>query len=607
MHDYFSAAAGLRASMTHASSVLSVGDTLATQLFPLASEPSYALLGALFESLVAQKSGAAEMKRLDKALNLWRTLTTLIGDLRAARDDLDAGAALPSDADKGAAAIASAAGLRDTILPNIQDWTRESLDFLHDPNLINYLPSSGQATDADPKTWNWHELVTARRTGALRWELLKASSGTAGTAMALGAVSGYSTRLVVGSWRNAIVGGPPRNHPLRSRLVARTGGAWLRAHMPTVTPSLGDLLTQLQAGVGVALPDSVVRQLDQAMKAAYGQFLPAKSAPEFKRAYGAMLRHLSILDQLRFWVEAPAGQPAVPVIPPPVALPASVLTKATATLNLLGSNAAGAGQGGTVKSPAGIGGGGQAGTNINAKAYSGKSGAEWWKIVLAVLVTIILTAVGIIVGILGGPAGMGAGGAIGLSLGVAFGNAIGAWGDNSFDTVAQTQQALSTPDAAVICKELFDLDITLYAAASNFLTVLKGAGLAYPETPDLGTPPFSELLAVKYLDIHRAMPTLDSFAAYPTSPLEQVTPSGSPGWHYGAGVLPDSAIGPTGLQPFDSASLSLSLWRSCLFGEATLANQNHNLEADRGFMMLCWSGLTKPQPVSVKLLAYQAI
>lgn len=377
--------------------------------------------------------------------------------------------------------------------------------------------------------------------------------------------------------------------------------------MPMITPSLGDLLTQLQTGVGASLPDGVVRQLDQAMKAAYGQFLPAKSTLDFKRAYGAMLRHLSVLDQLRFWIDVPAGMPAVPVIPPPITLPASVHAKAAAALNLLGSNAAGAGQGGTVKSPAGLGGGGQAGTNVNAKAYSGKSGAEWWKILLAVLVTIILTAVGIIVGILGGPAGMGAGGAIGLSLGVAFGNAIGAWGDNSFDTVAQTQQALSNPDAAVICKELFDLDITLYAAASNFLTVLKGAGLAYPETPDLGTPPFSELLAVKFADIHRSMPTVDSFAAYPTSPLELATPSGSPGWHYGPGVLPDSAIGPSGSQAFDSASLSLSLWRSCSFGEDLLARENHNLEADRGFMMLCWSGLAKPQPITVKLLPYHAI
>jgi hypothetical protein len=619
MRDYFSAAAGLSAGTTYASTILSTGDPLTASLSALTAQPSHALLGAFFDALVAHDWGTDEMQQLNKALDLWTTLTTLIGQLRQARASLEAGVANPTDSDTAIAAIAAAAGARDRILPQIQDWTKQAGDFVQDPSLLKYLPTCGEATDSDPKTWQWPELVMTRRTGALRRELLKSSTGTAATALALGAVSGYATQLTMGSWRNAVVGGPPRNHPLRSRLVARTAGAWLRANSPALTPSLSELLTKLQTGIGPTLPSALTAQMDKAMNTAYGQFLPAKAPPDFKKAYRSLLRHLEILDQLRFWIDVPLGQPSVPVIPAPKPPPIQVLVQASAVGGTSGGGGGGggggaSGQSGTIK----IQSGGQAGANVAAKNYTGKSGAEWWKIVLAVFVTILLVAllgiVGAIVGALGGPPGIAtgavAGGSIGLGLGVAFGEAIGAWEDNSHDTLAQAQQALSSPDGAVICKALFDLDIALYSAASQFLTLLKGIGLAYPETPDLTTPPFKELLTVQSLEIHRAMPTPESFAAYPTSPVELATsPPQTPGWPYGPGALPGSAIdqSPVQLTSVTAASLSMVLWRDCFNGEDVLGHENHNLESDRGFMMAAWKGATKPQPISINLLPYGAI
>jgi hypothetical protein len=603
MMDVHAAVAGLNFAKAAASSSPTPG--LAKFLQPLSSDEAVGLLGALLDHLVWHAdSSKAEMKLLEEADTMWTDLLDLIEKLRAGRQALEAGVADPSDPQVAVDAIAAAAGLQNEVVPAMIVWCNQFVAFVQKPELLKYIPAAGQAKDLPAKKWSWSDLIAGRRTAAFRTALLESAAalGSQERAFALGAIGGYATRTCASAYLNGAVGGPRRSHPYRTRLAARSVGAWIRAKHGPQTLSLAGLAGKLRSEVGTTLPASIATIVSKALDAAYGKDLPGKPKPDLAAGYESLLRQLDIVARFTMF-GGPAG-PGGGTIAPPVSVPADI--KATAQGASGGSGSGGANGPGLVPQSPGGGSGSSGGTS--GKSYTGKKGGSFWKQLLAVIVTIVLGIIGgVLGGLIGGPAGAGGGAAIGIGLGAAFGEAIGAWEENTPDVVAQSQQALSAPDAAQVCVELWQADAALYQLAQLFLTVLKVGGLAYPEEPELKSPPFAQFMALDDPDglFRRPIPDPAEFPGPPPTAIEKPTVTGYP---YKDGDPPSVFLQPTATGAKSAANLAVLYWKDQAHPPGDyMQRENINLDADRGFHARCWEGKVAPNPVTGKVLAYGAV
>lgn len=581
MHDIHTAIVGLVAARKQAGAAADIAQFLA----PLDAAPGAGIAGALIDHLVWHADdSASEMRLLRRSHGIWSRLLAAIGALRSARSALEAGVADPTDFAKAKAAIGAAAQLRDELLPGIATLGESVTKFVQDLGTTDFIPEHAQAHDLPVDDWSAVDLLAGRRTAALRLELLQAAAvhGTSAQSFAVGAVAAYATRHAAGAYRNVVVGGPPRNHRYRSRLAARTIGAWLHKQGPVGAMPLSQVAALLRKELGDALPLALADTVNTAWKQTFAA-LGTVPTLDLEHGYIVLLRQLDMLSSLT--LAGPSGT-SVPgssgsglVAPPPV------------TPGLAGSTSGSPGlqpQGGAGGWGAGGGTGGQGGP----VKVSG-SGKFSWKSLLAALLTIVL---GVLGGIFGGPLGAGAG----ILAGVGFGAAIDAWKVNEVQVNAAGtfSQALTGSDAGQLCHELFLLDVQLFTLATGLLQALKVGGVAYPDSYDLTAYPFAQFTAVptdEYV-LRRSMADPFEHLVFPTSPVELPTPGGV---GLPVGTSPAAALG---------TAFTLRLWHSIAGGDAAwLRRENYQIDADRGAGMPCWKGVTKTDPVQVSLLNYHAV
>lgn len=604
MHDVHAAIAGLSAAKANAIAFKKVnpsGAKLGDYLKPLDTAPAAAQAGALLDQFVWHAGDSeSEMILLRRVDKIWQRLSTAAVALRGARTALEAGIADPSNSTKANEAIAAAAGLRDELLPQMKVIGQDVASFAEDLGSTDFLPEHAQAQDKPLASgWSSSDLFAGRRTGALRAALLAsgAAAGEEGRAFALGALSAYTTRVTVGAYRNAVVGGPPRNHRYRSRVAARTVGAWLRKHRPADTQPLDELAKVLRGKVGDDLPIAIAGAFAKAWEEAFASFLTAP-APDIRHGYAVLLEQLDILSRLT--LAGPTGT-SVPGsagsgFPAPVPVSAAVTVKLPANTGPGTVTQGGAGGWGG-NTPAG-GGVGPVGKPKKKKKFS-------WKVALA---AVVIIALGVVGALTAGPPGA----AGGILAGAAFAVAIGAHkeADGIEVGVGATgtyEAALTSPDAAQLCQELFLLDVQLFTLATTLLQALKTVGLAYPDAFDLESYPFAQFTKVAAADQSIRKPMADplDFLSFPTSPIELPSTGDGP---FTNGSDPGGAIDAPPTERWTAADLTVDHWVSEVLQKgARLHRGNYQLDADRQPGMRCWQGKTKSEPVQITPLVFDAV
>jgi hypothetical protein len=146
---------------------------------------------------------------------------------------------------------------------------------------------------------------------------------------------------------------------------------------------------------------------------------------------------------------------------------------------------------------------------------------------------------------------------------------------------------------------LFDIHSQLWESLDRAYNFLAFHGLIYPGSL-VDVPVYSQFttLSLAAQWPHRPVnDAVDWYHLYPFSPIENppTTPSG-----FANGSHPDAFV-PLAVQRF-----TLPLWEQIARGETD--SSNLDLDADRGFMHLCWAtgGSINDDPVNVSLLAYGA-
>jgi hypothetical protein len=591
--DFHTSIASLRVAQRTLSAAIAAGRVPARAAprlrAALAAAPDMAAFGALLDTTLYHCGPTQpELDLLTKAAGLWGRFRQLMGELAAVRGQFESLVANPNQPDV-VGQTQSLASHIPRLGDDVKQWSDDATAFIKGLSQLTYLPEVGQSHDAPVGRWSWLDLATGRRTGALRAALLDravASADQGAVAFACAAIAGYAGRLCASGYGTRVVGGPRRSHPYRSRLAARTVGAWVRQNYPGDTVPLTDLGQRVAALLGnpPAFPRAARAALAGAMADAYRGVAPA---PDLDLAAARVAQHLQLLSILT--MSDPGASPPVPV-PAPVS--AAVQTAAQ-------SRGLSAAQFPTFPMPPGP----------NPAVSIATGVGPFWKTLLASVLTILLGLAFAVLGFLiAGPPGAGIGAGLGVGLGTWIGVQIGAWKLDDRQVSAATRQADLRSDQAIqVCYGLELLQEALYAAGDQFLVALKAAGLAYPEGRDLSSVLFGQFLTMPRYDPVFRRPDHDPnhFTVYPQTDVEVPNRVGS--YPYRAGSSPAAFLDAPGGPPDATvAGLGPRLWleEEAGGGGTDLRQRNRQLDADLGPADVCWRGRVTVTPIQVTPLAY---
>jgi hypothetical protein len=556
----------------------------------LSVAPNHALLGSLLDQMFAHAvSDGSELALLTRAADLWKTGLDLYNNLASVRNRLEGALANPADP-ASVSDFNSAAADVQFFAQNAYALQAQVTSLRDDIVPLAYLTAHPRQLDQPPPAWDWSNRLLGRRTDALVRNLNRFANDSPTRAFAFGALTGYAANVAGSAYLGIVVGGPRRSHRFRDRVARNTIGSWLRRAYAS-TPSPGQLAQSVRFGSSThpTLPTGVARLLREALKESF-DLSRTPALPDLQLGYRRMLEHLNLLDNFArpqiptppqtFWLAKLYGDPSNP---PPSLRPQDI---------------------GPTGDP---GGGVSVGTNSPGDPAPGQSDNSNSSEICGIIALILII----------------------VDLIQAFVQCIGQWAnkhkctfwDNMLlkklwekdppdprdpppttDVTASSSQltAMSSSDEITqLIGCLFDIHNQLWEALDRAYNFLAFHGLIYPGSL-IDAPVYSQFTTLKLSAQwpHRTVnDAINQYHLYPFSSIENpaTTPSG-----FANGAHPDVFL------PLAIGRFTFPLWQQIVRGETD--SSNLDLDADRGFIHLCWAtgGSINDDPVSVNILSYGA-
>jgi hypothetical protein len=558
MIDYFSHVSALRACLNSITSSKPADPAqpkaVSNALAAAQKEPGGAILGALVDHLLQYSDAktSVEIGLLVKAAALFKKAVAIFNTISVTRSSLEAGLTTPTDPAVLAPYNQALAAL-PVIGTNIQNLLA-SLKSFQASFSGDWMNPVGQQQGTPVTQWVWRDVFLARRTTAFVASAQALATTTRQQAFAIGTLAGAAGNLLGSAYVNSVVGGPRRSHQLRHRLAAYSVGAWLRDNDPQYAGSLATIRSAITFGQQgtPTLPTDIKSLAHGALQKAY----PSGTAalPDLDLGYKNLLEHLQLLQEFTL---------------PPVTQPMNN----TLMTEILGLNI-GLGVDNTNPHGSGIG------TNYPGIGTHESAGAvcetlliwffyppAWWE---------------------------------------AAANALGPGGgpdptpeDPLGDDEDQLVVASKSPAALNAINNLYAMQMSFWQGLSAARTALVLRGLLYPNPDDLTNPTFAQFLTIPHGTLKYPllpMPATDDGTNAPTTTVELPATSPSP---YAAASTPLAFL--TGDPGHSVSALSPALWVAMIENpgsEVVLRNPiallpnysgNFNLDADRGFLALCWT------------------
>lgn len=569
----------------------------------LSSAAGSAHLGSLLDEVTwLATTGEEEFGVVEEVAALWREGIGLYEALGRFRVALQRALDTPTDSTVVDQLNTAGNALR-VLAPAVEQYIKDLQVLRAKVASHSYLHTHPRQGDAEVETWNWADLLQARRTDAFVRELLRCASTPSARAFALGVLARYGANVSGAHYVSQTVGGPRRSHPIRNRVARNSIGAWLQVHhagMPSLT-GIADLIE-------AQLPDGLDPEIDTLLTTALDTTYPMAGLPEppsFKVGLERMLVHLRLVDSLRVpplpaalsdrVVLALFADPVVPYVPS--------LTDQTVLVESGGQPGV-AGSGGGVH-PLSYGDDGPT-HQQDPDSTETKCGSFWEALGWSFLF------------LLGGWHAC----VIRWSDGdrcqlwdditqnweTAFSNGVYVGGGVDTDYPAQALTAsdmdklAQRPELLQIAADLFTLQSTMwegFAKAADFLAL---HGLIYPDG-FLDRWRYRQFTTIPAHDENwpRLPYHQTRFDLYPTTACE--TPREQP--RFASGATPAAILtGIPGGGQLSANSVSLSLWAQVV--SDTFDADNLDLDADRGWRHPCWKvqGSIDDQPLDVVPLAY---
>jgi hypothetical protein len=572
----------------------------------LAAEPGHAALGSLLTPLTwFATAGEREAELVSEIAALWSRGLELYEALGRFRTSLQSIIDAPPDANSVAELVAAGDALR-TIAPEVQNLLGQLQQVRSRVAAHDHLPPHPRQEDERIDSWNWNDLLLARRTDALVRAMMRGAGTSKTEAFALGACAGYGAHVSGSMYLAQSVGGPRRSHRMRDRLARNAMGAWIAANQPNV-PGFDALADLLETAMPAGVDPEVATLIGDALAEAFplGDLV---TVPDVGAGFTRMVAHLRALDVIQ---APPAPTPLSDgIVAVLVGDPASTYTPTLDDQTVLtesGGTPGSAGSGGGV-TPLSVGDDGPA-HQEPPDSTEVKCGAFWEALGLGILF------------LLGGWFAcliQWANGRCQLwddmsaNWSAAFSN--GAYVGGEVDTDWGTAQ-LSVGDAAAIATrpEVIQLAGDLYTVQSQMWEGFQKAaeflalhGLTYPDA-FLGRwryRQFTVMPAREEGDWPQLPDDSNRFDLYPETGLEE--PSGHAPFRPGA--TPSAVIsGLGGGGQLSAKSVSVPLWWQVVVGVED--SDNYDLDADRGWRHPCWhtGGSISDQPVDVVVLSYSDV
>jgi hypothetical protein len=548
--------------------------------------PGAAILGAFYGQLLMwASSDGAELDLLERAAALWSKGVNLCNEMAQLRAALEH--ALENPADPGSADSFNDAAFRaqkfgyavNALRPDIEALRNDALAFPH-------LPPHPRQVDEPTSSWDWGNLIHARRTDALVRALLDQANTSSQHAFAVGAVAAYGANSSGSAYLGQAVGGPRRSQRYRDRVARNSVGAWLAANHPKARP-----ITALAADLPPALPDELRQLLTDAISSTFDTNA-TQPVPDLDTGHARLLQHLSLLTRFT--------RPPTPM-PPSVVLTAKLYSDpggVNPSLRPQDVDVVGQDGGGVAVQ---YGSGPTPGSQQPGKDDSSKANA----------------VCGIIVAIL-----------IAIDVVQAFVQCVVQWANGKTCTfwdnmllkkvweqdppdphdpanpqntnvTAQGLTAVAASlQAAQLVSMLADIHNTAWEAMDRAYNFLASTGLIMPDGL-LGLPLYGQFTSLpQYNEQWPRRPEADPVSTYhlaPTSPVEY--PVRQPSL-FGPHAAPTSFLS-------QASTTALTLWAQNANGQIDTGNLD--LDADRGFNHLCWRarGSINDDPVDVEILKYE--
>lgn len=508
--------------------------------------PGSALLGALVDKLLAEAElGAREIEILTAARVLFSQGRDVVKRTEGIRATIEAVVKDPSSPTALTDFNGAAVELQQ-IQKAVQTLSGDLKSF-QATLTPDWLGQVGQQQDKPVDGWSWRDIFLGRRTGAFAAEVLRratASGDKQELAFALGVVAGETGSAVGNAFLNHVVGGPRRSHQSRHRLAEYSVGAWFRDNATPITGSLATIRNELGFGQSNArkLPARLKVLIEATLRAIYPSGVPA--VPDLDLGYANLLRHIELLQGF-----------ALPPLPNPID---AQLTQSITQAGLLNAGihtqSGGTGPDDPTPSPHE--------PDPPGVETGPKDNKNFCDTVLEIL------------GVIGSSA-------IAFALILIFGET-----PSQGQTAASSSAALETwaasEDALAAVSALYNGQCEMWTALATSLTALQLLGLLYPGPDDMTDLTFAQFVTITSIGKdtpypHRAVPVSAMPTVFPASPLEHPTTIPSP---FAVGATPVSFL--NGMPAADVATLSIVLW------EGDLERENLNLDADRGWLAVCW-------------------
>ncbi len=548
----------------------------------------HALLGALVDHLFAHAvSDGSEIALLNRAADLWNSGVAIYNDLASVRDRFETALAAPGDPD-AVSQFNSAALDVQLFAQKAYDMQAEVTRLRDDVSSLSHLSAHPRQLDEPASAWDWGNRLLGRRTDAFVRNLSRLAHDSPTRAFAFGALAGYGANAAGSAYLGHVVGGPRRSHRFRDRVARNAMGSWLARKFPA-TPAPGKIAKMVRFGgtFRAVLPSGVEQLLKDAVGATF-DLSRTPQLPDLQRGYRRMLRHLQLLDGF---------------VRPPVPAPPQAVWQ----VKIYGdpSNPPGSLRPQDVGPSGDPGGGVSIGSNSPGSPAPDKDDKSTASTICGILMLILIV----------------------IDLIQAFVQCIVQWAkkqtctfwDNMLlkklwekdppdprDPPTTTNVSASSSELTAMASNaqvtqliasLFDIHTQIWEALDRAYHFLAFHGLIYPGSL-IDVPVYSQFTSAPATAQWPRRPVNDPvnwYHLYPGSPFEHPVTAPS---SFAAGAKPDAFL------PVAVGRFSLPLWEQIVRGESD--TQNLDLDADRGFLHVCWATgkSINDDPVDVKILAY---